>query len=295
MKTSEDKFRVMVDTVPALLWWDPADGSDEFLNQRWHEYTGVSQEESQGSGWQVAFHPEDLVKVFDKWQAVPTGEPAEIEIEARLRRFDGEYRWFLVRAVPVRDENGKVVSWYGSSTDIEDRKRAEEKLRQDERELRRITDAIPQTIVVQDPDGTPLYANQAVLDYTDLALEDVTASDFRARIFHPEDIERLREERQAALSRGVPFEIEQRALRHDGQYRWFLIRYNPFHDEHGRLVRWYATGTDIEDRKTGRRKDQKRKRRVARRDWPLLDVRGNRWLLCGPTSGAGAGGEGRSD
>jgi PAS domain S-box-containing protein len=95
LKASEDKFRVMVDTVPALLWWDPADGSNEFLNQRWHEYTGVSQEESQGSGWQVAFHPEDLVKVFDKWQAVPaTGEPAEIELEARLRRFDGEYRWF---------------------------------------------------------------------------------------------------------------------------------------------------------------------------------------------------------
>jgi PAS domain S-box-containing protein len=101
MKNSEDKFRVMVDAVPALLWWDPADGSNEFLNQRWHEYTGVSQEESHGSGWQVAFHPEDLVKVLDKWQAVgASGEPAEIEIEARLRRFDGEYRWFLIRAVP---------------------------------------------------------------------------------------------------------------------------------------------------------------------------------------------------
>src|SRR6202790_3867347 len=265
MKNSEDKYRVMIDTVPALLWWDPADGSNEFLNQRWHEYTGVSQEESHGSGWQVAFHPEDLVKVLDKWQAVAaSGEPAEIEIEARRRRFDGEYRWFLIRAVPVRDENGKVVSWYGSSTDIEDRKRAEEKLRQDERELRRITDAIPQTIVIQSPDGIPLYANQAVLDYTGLTIEDVTTSDFRARIFHPEDIERLREERQAALSRGVPFEIEQRALSHDGQYRWFLIRYNPFHDEQGRLVRWYATGTDVEDRK--RAEERTRNENVALRE-----------------------------
>lgn len=188
MKNSEDKFRVMVDAVPAFLWWwDPADGSNEFwlnaltrwlmavdmgvltarsfLNQRWYEYTGVSQEESRGSGWQVEFHPEDLVKVLDKWRAVvASGEPAEIEIEARMRRFDGEYRWFLIRAVPVRGESGRGVSWYGSSTDIEDRKRAEEKLRQDERELRRVTDAIPQTIVVQDSDGIPLYANQAVLD-----------------------------------------------------------------------------------------------------------------------------------
>jgi PAS domain S-box-containing protein len=174
------------------------------------------------------------VKVFDKWQAVPaTGEPAEIESEARLRRFDGEYRWFLIRAVPFRDETGTIIYWYGSSTDIEDRKRAEEKLRQDERELRRITDAIPQMIFVHDSKGTPLYANQAVLDYTGLTVEDVTTSDFPARIFHPEDIEKVREDHLAALSRGVPFEIEKRARRKDGQYRWFLIRFNPFHDEKG--------------------------------------------------------------
>jgi formate hydrogenlyase transcriptional activator len=100
--------------------------------------------------------------------------------------------------------------------------------------------------------------------YTGLTIEDVITSDFRARIFHPEDLERLREERQAALSRGVPFEIEQRALRKDGQYRWFLIRYNPFRDEQGRLVRWYATGTDIEDRK--RAEDRTRNENVALRE-----------------------------
>ena len=132
-------------------------------------------------------------------------------------------------------------------------------MRQDERGLRRITDAIAQTIVVQSPGGVPIYANQAVLDYTGLSTEDVTTSDFRARIFHPEDVERLRVERHAAL-----FKIEQRALRHDGQYRWFLIRYNPFHDEQGRLVRWYATGTDIEDRK--RAEERTRNENVALRE-----------------------------
>ena len=88
--------------------------------------------------------------------------------------------------------------------------------------------------------------------------------DFRARIFHPEDLERLRDERRAALARGLPFEIEQRALRKDGQYRWFLIRYNPFRDEQGRLVRWYATGTDIDDRK--RTEDRVRNENVALRE-----------------------------
>jgi formate hydrogenlyase transcriptional activator len=100
--------------------------------------------------------------------------------------------------------------------------------------------------------------------YTGLTIEDVTTSDFRARIFHPEDLERLRDERKAALVRGLPFEIEQRALEKDGQYRWFLIRYNPFHDEQGRLVRWYATGTDIEDRK--RTEERTRNENVALRE-----------------------------
>jgi formate hydrogenlyase transcriptional activator len=148
--------------------------------------------------------------------------------------------------------------------EITQRRHAEEKLRQDERELRRITDAIPQTIVIQSPEGATLYANQAVLDYTGLSVEDVMTSDFLARIFHPEDIEKVREERQAALSQGIPFEIEQRALSKDGQYRWFLIRYNPFRDEHGRLVRWYSTGTDIDDRK--RAEERTRNENVALRE-----------------------------
>jgi PAS domain S-box-containing protein len=116
-------------------------------------------------------------------------------------------------------------------------------------ELRRMTDAIASCIYVFRPDGTALYANQAVLDYIGLTLEDVQREDQRARVFHPEDVERLREERQEALARGKPFELEQRALGKDGNYRWFLVRYNPLRDDQGHIIRWYATGTDIEDRK----------------------------------------------
>ena len=127
--------------------------------------------------------------------------------------------------------------------------RALSRLRQDEgRTAHRMTDAIPQTIVVLDPSGAPIYANQATLDYTGLAIEDVLAPGFRERIFHPDDLEKLRNERESALACGLPFEAEQRALREDGQYRWFLIRYNPFRNEQGQLTRWYATGTDIDDR-----------------------------------------------
>ncbi len=175
-----------------------------------------------------------------------SGEPGDIE--ARMRRRDGVFRWFLIRFEPFRDESGKIAMWYGVSTDIEDLKQTEEKLREDERELRQITDAIPQAIVVQDPFGLPIYANRATLDYTGLTADDVIAPNFRERIFHPEDVERFRNERKAALARGLPFEFEHRALGKDGQYRWFLIQYNPFRNERGQVTRWYATGTDIDDR-----------------------------------------------
>src|SRR5271167_1211486 len=247
LKNSESKLRQVIDTIPTLAWCNLPDGSNEFLNKRWHEYTGLSVKESRGWGWQSAIHPGDRAPLIEKWQGLlVAGEPGEME--ARLRRHDGVFRWFLMRVEPLRDETGKIVRWYGTCTDIETLKRTEAKLREEERELRRITDVIPQAIVVQDPSGSPIYANQTTLDYTRLAAEDVTAPHFRERIFHPGDLERLREQRKAALARGIPFEIEQRARRKDGQYRWFLIRYNPFQNDQGQVTRWYATGTDIDDR-----------------------------------------------
>jgi len=247
IRRSEAKLRQVIDTIPTLAWCNLSDGPNEFLNKKWHEYTGLSHEESHGWGWQVAFHPEDLPSLMGKWrELLISGEPGEIE--ARLRRHDGVFRWFLIRVEPLRDQTGKVIRWYGTSTDIQELKQTEEKLRDDERELRRITDAIPQAIVVLGPEGEPLYANQTTLDYTGLTAEDVVSPGFRERIFHPEDVQDLREKRKTALERGLPFEAEIRALRNDGEYRWFLIRYNPFRNEQGQLTRWYATGTDIDDR-----------------------------------------------
>src|SRR5256884_785217 len=133
-----------------------------------------------------------------------------------------------------------------------------------EQEARGIVDAIPQTIVVLSPDGAALYANRSVLAYTGLTIDEVMAADFRTRVFHPEDVARLLDQRRDGLARGVPFELEQRARRHDGQYRWFLVQYNPVRDEHGRPARWYATGTDIDDRK--RAEERTRNENLALRE-----------------------------
>jgi formate hydrogenlyase transcriptional activator len=122
-------------------------------------------------------------------------------------------------------------------------------VRKSEAELRTIVDVIPQLIAVLAPDGQALYVNQSTLEYTGLAGDQARGFEFRQRVFHPDDVERLKDERGHALEYGEPFENEQRARRYDGQYRWFLIRYRPLRDEHGQVARWYATATDIDDRK----------------------------------------------
>lgn len=260
---SASSLRRVIDTIPALAWCARPDGSMEFLNRQWHDYTGLSPAAAIGWGYQAAFHPEDRKNGMERCRKLFSANgPAESEI--RLRRHDGIYRWFLIRVEPLRDETGQIIRWYGTSTDIEALKQTEEKLREDERELRRITDAIPQTIVVLDPAGTPLFANRATIDYIGLAMEDVANPGFRERIFHPDDIQRVTEYRQAGLAGGLPFQLEQRALGKDGQYRWFLIQYNPFRDEQGRIVRWYATGTDIDERK--RNEDRTKNENIALRE-----------------------------
>src|SRR5882762_455717 len=152
-RDSEARLRKIIDTIPALAWCNLSDGSNDFVNRRWSDYTGLSQEEVKQVGCKVAIHPEDVPRWLDQWRSLLASGTGG-EIEARLRRHDGDYRWFLIRVEPLQEESGEILRWYGTNTDIEDRKLAEEKLRQDEREIRRITDAIPQTIVVQGPDGT---------------------------------------------------------------------------------------------------------------------------------------------
>src|SRR5215469_4454081 len=246
-KQTQEKLWRVIDTIPTLAWCNLPDGTNEFLNKNWHEYTGLSPQESHGWGWQAAFHTEDLPALMEKWKGMlVSGEPGEVE--ARLRRHDGVYRWFLIRAAPFCDETGKIVRWYGTSTDIDDRKQAERKLIEEEQELRQITDAIREVIIVLAPDGRTLYVNQVGLDATGVTLAEAIEQGVFTRAVHPEDLERARGERQQGLSRGAPFEMEVRAQR-SGQYRWQLLQYNPLKDEQGQIIRWYMTATDIDDRR----------------------------------------------
>jgi len=223
-------------------------GEVEFLNQQTLEYFGKTSEELKNWALIEAVHPDDLPRAIEARQkSIETGQI--YDVEHRCRRADGVYRWFQVRGLPVRNTENKITAWYLLLTDIDDRKKAEEALQSSERNLSLMINVIPTVITVLSTDGSMLFANQTFLDYTGLTLEDVQKQGSRSRIFHPQDVERLREERRAALTRGVPFENEQRALGKDGKYRWFLIRYSPLFDEQGRIDRWYVAAADIDDRK----------------------------------------------
>src|SRR6266403_236406 len=371
-------LRDLIETIPALVLCALADGSAEFANRAWQDYSGRPLQELTGSGWQSTIHPDDIAKFFhESTVALVSGK--SIETEARLRRADGQYHWFSIRktlavsrsqnsepslrtliacedieerkqeesarryteekyrlvvetasdAVISLDESSTIllanpattrvfgyepaeligkpltilmpeflrklheagfkrylatgqrhINWQGTELtglrkngqefpvevsfgeltkdghrvftgfirDITERKRAEEKIRQSEMELRQILDLAPQHVTVLGPDGSRLYLNQAALDYYGLTLEEWRAYDTR-RFFHPDDLERMTSGAQIKLLGGSPHEVEARLLRNDGKYRWFLIRRNPLRDEQGGITRWYVAATDIEERK----------------------------------------------
>jgi PAS domain S-box-containing protein len=199
-------------------------------------------------------HPDDreFVQQTIEWASEAR---ADFDFEHRLLMPDGAVKHLHVsaRALATSSGNLEIV---GAVTDVTTAKQAEEKNRQDAYELRCITDSIPQAIVVYNPDGQAIHVNRVGLEYTGLSIEEMRAESFRDRVVHPEDIERLRDLRQNALLRGAPFEYELRALGKDGKYRWYLIQYNPLKDEQGRIIRWYATATDIEDRKVDQQRLQ---------------------------------------
>ena len=144
---------------------------------------------------------------------------------------------------PLQTEEGVLIS--STIRDITDRKRAEEKIRQSEAELRQLVDVIPQQVFVFDAEWSPLFANQREREYTGLTLEEAQSKDVFARNLHPEDLKKLEALRERALLEAAPFELEARIRGKDGQFRWFLIRDNPLRDEQGCVLRWYGTRTDI--------------------------------------------------
>jgi len=249
LRQSEQELRTITDTIRQPIVALAPDGSTLYANRVALDLTGLAIDELDKKGLLArAFHPGDVDRLSaERQQGLSRGAPFDLEVRVLFK--GGHYRWHLLQYNPLKDESGQIIRWYGTATDIDNRKRAEEKLQQSEAELRTMIDTIRQAIVVLAPDGTTLYANRVALEKTGLTMEEVKDKGFYARTFHPGDVDRLQAPRQEGLLRGAPFELEMRARQKSGEFRWQLIQYNPLKDESGTIIRWYATATDIDDQK----------------------------------------------
>jgi PAS domain S-box-containing protein len=247
-----DQLRQIIDTIPALAWSAASDGSVEFVNQRWLDYTGFSAEQTLDYRWLDAIHPQDLPRMLEIHQeGVDSGH--SFEMEGRLRRYDGEFRYFLFRASPLCDRSGRVVKWYGTSTDIEDFKRAEEARRSNEQSLRLIVDSIPGLVCTLSATGEVKLLNRQILEYFGKTAEELKGWATSDAV-HPDDLPRVIAALTSAVDTGQPYDIEHRCRRADGVYRWFQVRALPMRDAEGSILCWYILLTDIDERKRAEEK-----------------------------------------
>ncbi len=247
LRESEHASRLIVNSIPGLIIVVTPSGDFESVNLPVLEYIGKPLEDVRH--WAI----NDIVHADDRARAVQAVEQSlasgdQVDFEARLRRFDGAYRWFHIRGLPLRDRQGRIVRWYFLNIDVDERKRAEDAVKNSEQNLKLILDTIPALVWCNLPDGPNEFLSKRWNEYTGLTSEESHGWGWQAAM-HPDDLPPLMQKWKELMASGEPGEIEVRLRRHDGVYRWFLIRTEPFRAESGKILRWYGTSTDIEDRK----------------------------------------------
>ncbi len=247
LRASEAKFRTLADNISQFAWMTDEHGWIFWYNRRWYEYTGTNLEDMQGWGWQKVHHPDHLQRVVDKFKhSIETGTPWEDTFPLRGR--DGNYRWFLSRAMPIRNERDRIVRWFGTNTDITEQRAAEQALRTSEARFRELTENIPQLVWTVDMNGHTDFVSKRWVEYTGADI-DATAGDLWLDFIHPDDRARASEAWATASRDGRDYCVEYRLRRIDGSYRWHFSHGIPIRDESGNVLRWFGTTTDMEDQK----------------------------------------------
>src|SRR5216684_7593857 len=268
LRRNERELRNVIDTIPAIVWSALPDGSNTYVNKRFVEYSGSSAEQTAGSGWQTLIHPDDLERHVGKWmEAVATGRPYESEV--RSRRSDGQYRWQLDRGVPLRDEDGNIVKWYGVTTDIEDRKRAEEALRGSEAYLAEAQRLSQTGSWAWSPDQDIRYWSEECYRVLSFDPQDGLPrfEDFFQRI-HPDDQPGFRELIETAIREKAEWEADYRIVHPDGPVRDIPVVGHPVLSTSGHLVEFVGTVIDVTERK--RAEEERRRSEMELRQ--MLDL-----------------------
>jgi PAS domain S-box-containing protein len=248
LREAERRWRGLAESLPQLVWTDTPDGQCDYLSAQWAAYTGIPVEEMLGFAWlDRVLHPDDRARTLACWLAA-VQDKGVYDLEYRIRRHDGQYRWFKTRGVPIRDDAGGIVKWFGTCTDIEDQKQSQEALRESDRRFRQLADAMPQIVWTARPGGEVDYMNRRWHEFT--GLPESAGNAAWTQILHPDDARPSSERWAASLRDGSRFEMEIRLLdRLTRSYRWHLFRTVAVRDEAGAVARWYGTATDIDAQK----------------------------------------------
>ena len=241
---SRADFFVLADNMAPLAWMADATGRIFWYNQRWYDYTGTDLAAMRGGGWMQVHDPALVAPTNARYLAcIQAGEPWEDTFP--LRRHDGEYRWFLSRALPIRDPaTGAVLRWFGTNTDVTELRQLQDQLRASEEEQRIQAESIPQQVWTAQPDGTLDFYNQRTAAYLGMAMDEHGAAHWLSFV-HPDDRPHMQERWQQAIATQRYYEAEFRLRRYDGQYRWFLGQAQARRGPGGQLLKWYGTNTDV--------------------------------------------------
>ena len=247
LRKSERELRTLIDVMPAYVGTALPDGNADFFSQRWLDYFGQTRVEAMGWGWADVIHPDDVDRVLANWQAgLVSGEPVEQEL--RCRRADGVYRWFLNRNLALRDDEGKIVKWYGILFDINALKETESALKTREHQLLGIIETIPSLLWSASPAFVPTHMSQRLLEYFGAPFDEFVNGGWESFI-HPDDLEDTGKAILQAVEAGELFNVRHRLRRADGEYRWHHARGEPLRDPQGKIIQWYGLSIDIDDRK----------------------------------------------
>jgi len=247
IRRNETELRTLIEAIPAYVGTALPDGSVDFMSQSWLDYTGLAREAGTDWGWASVIHPDDLDRVVANWQAaLASGTPAVHEL--RCRCADGTYHWFLYRGLPLRDDDGKVVKWYGTLTNIDALKETESALQMREHELVGIIDTIPSMLWSISPMGQTTHLSQRCLAYCGVPLDELMHRGWE-RFIHPDDLEETARALARAIRSGESYSAIHRLRRADGEYRWHHAMGEPLRDSSGRIIQWYGLTIDIDERK----------------------------------------------
>lgn len=247
LRESEERFRTIANAMPQMVWSTRPDGYHDYYNHQWYEFTGVPRGTTDGEGWNDMFHPDDQKRSWDAWtKSLATGDTYEIEY--RLRHHTGLYRWVLGRALPVRNEHGKITRWMGTCTDIHEQKMAQVAVQDNEERFRALADNIPQLAWMADKSGNIFWYNNRWYDYTGEKVDQLDGF-ISARIHHPDHFLEVTRKFADCVGRGEIWEDTFPLKKSCGNYHWFLSRAVPIYDSNGEVSRWLGTSTDVTEQR----------------------------------------------